>query len=789
MLTVVLVALGASSRSFGQTIPDLPLNFLQSQLQNLQSNTGGTAVQAGNTSTQKVARQVAIDPLEKARQDSIKAAQTQVAKASKELDDLRKSIYGYTIFNNKNPLFQENLRVATPKTYVIGPDDELIIDISGYNATTYKLTVTPDGYVAVGSMVGNVYVNGLTLEEAKERLRNRFARIYAGLNNNTSAIFVSLGNIRSIRVTLLGEVINPGTYSISSLSTVMNALYMAGGPSETGSFRDIQVIRNNKVISRLDIYDILTTGTRQSDIRLEDQDVIRIPTFQTRVTVQGRVKRPGLYEMLPTEKLDRCIQYAGGFGQDAYSARLKVFRNTDRERKILEVSKAKLGEFDLKDGDVVRIDTILTRYENMVRLVGAVYRPGQYSIEESPTLMQLLKNADGLRDEAFTARINIVRLNDDLTFSNLAVNLADVLNGKAQDISLKREDEVIIKSKQDLTQEFTVRIQGAVNYDPRTETGFYQYRKGMTIEDLILAAGGLQESASPFNVEVARRKRDATSAERSTQVTEILKFTIDKNLPLNEQANKFVLEPFDEVYIRFAPNYEAQQNVLVEGQVLMPGTYALKTRLDRISDVIQRANGLSDEAYADGATLFRKVKLTKKEIEARRKTITEISNDNADTEVKVDDVNEEKEEQIGINLAKALSQPGSEDDLILQEGDVIQIPKKLMTVRISGEVLYPTSTRYQSGHLLDYISAAGGYTGKSIRSRSFVRHANGTVERTRRFLCFNNYPKVKPGSEIVVPAKTKNDLTAFQIVQNIQGLLVGLTSISTLVISLIALRR
>lgn len=775
--------------SFGQGIPDLPINFIQSQLQGMQSIGNGAAVQSGNTATQRVNRQVNIDPIEKARQDSIRAMQTQLAKANKELEDLRKSIYGYSIFNNKNPLFQENLRIATPRNYILGPDDELIIDITGYNAQTYKLTVTPDGYVSVGNLVGNVYVSGLSLDEAKERLRNRLSRIYGGLSNSTSTLSVSLGNIRSIRITVLGEVINPGTYSLSSLSTVMNALYAAGGPNETGSFRDIQVVRNNKLVGKLDIYEILSTGTRQSDIRLEDQDVIRVPTIQTRVNVQGRVRRPGLYEVLPSEKLDRCIQYAGGFAQDAYTARLKVFRNTDRERRILEVSKTKFAEFDLKDGDVVRVDTILTRYENMVRIFGSVYRPGQYALEESPTLMQLLRNADGLREDAFTTRINILRLNEDQTLSNLSVNLADVINGKAQDITLKREDEVVIKSKQDLLQEYTVRIQGAVNYDTRTETGFFPYRKGMTIEDLILEAGGLQESASPFNVEVARRKRDVTSNERTTQVTEILKFTIDKNLPLNDQASKFALEPFDEVYIRFAPNYEAQQNVSVEGQVLLPGFYALKTRVDRISDLVQRAGGLSNEAYPEGATLFRKVKLTKKEIEARRKAIAEISNDNADTAVQVEDVDEEKEEQIGINLEKALSKPGSEDDLILQDGDLIQIPKKLMTVRVGGEVLYPTSTRYDSGNFLDYISAAGGFTSKSIRSRSFVRYANGTVERTRRFFVFNNYPKVKPGSEIVVPTKTKNDLTAFQVVQNIQGLLVGLTSISTLVISLIALRR
>lgn len=779
-----LLCLGMSSAAIAQTFPldQLPIFIPPTATNSNQFRLPASEDKSGGP------RKVVEDPVTKAQQDSLRKVQEAESKANKELQDFRKRIYGFTIFNSKNVIFQENLRVPTPKNYILGPDDELIIEVYGYSAETYRRNITPDGYISIGKLVGNIPVAGLTIEEAKERIKNRLSAIYSSMGTNTF-VSVSLGNIRSIRVTVLGEVVNPGTYSVSSLSTVMNALYQAGGPNETGSFRTIQVIRRNKVIGTLDIYEILTTGSRQNDIRLEDQDIIRIPVYQTRVEIQGRVKREGLYETLPDEKLDKVIFYAGGFAQDAYAARLKVFRSTDRERRILDVTKDKIPGFLLKDGDLIRVDTLLNRYENMVRLRGAVYRPGAYSLEDNASLLQLIKNADGLRDEAFTARINILRLNDDLTYSNISVNLADVINGKAQDVTLKREDEVIIKSKQELVQDYTVRILGAVNYDPKTETGFFAYRKGMTIEDLILLAGGLQESASPYRVEVARRKRDASSTERSSQIADLLQFTIDKNLKIDAGESKFLLEPFDEVYIRFAPNYESQQNVTVEGQVAFAGVYALKSRGDRLSDIISRTGGLNADAYLEGATLVRKVKLSTQEIEQRRKTVNEISDDTKDAVLKVEDVSDEKEEQIGINLEKALAKPGSDDDLILQEGDLVRVPKKLMTVRIGGEVLYPTSTRFESPRFLDYISAAGGYTGKSIRSRAYVIYANGSVERTRRFLVFNNYPKIKPGAEIIVPQKTKSDLTAMQVVQNVQGLLYGLTSITSLVVTFILLKK
>ncbi|MFN8356495.1 MAG: SLBB domain-containing protein [Spirosomataceae bacterium] len=744
----------------------------------------------GSTNDTKVSRQVVEDPLQKAQMDSIKRVQAAEAKANRELSEFRRKIFGYSIFNNKSLQWEPNYKIATPKNYILGPDDQLIIIISGYSAFQYTRTVTPDGFVSFDNMVGNVYVSGLTIEQATERLKDRLSRIYMGLSGSSPNTFISvtLGNIRTIRVTVLGDVINPGTYPIPSLATVMTALTQAGGPSEMGSFRNIELIRQNKVVTTLDLYDIITTGGSKNDIRLLDQDVIRVPTYKTRVELAGRVKKPGYYEALPAEHLNKIIEFAGGFAQDAYSARLKVYRTTDRERQILDVTNSQFGAFELKDGDLIRIDTVLTRYQNLVKVTGAVYRPGEFSLDQNQTLLTLIKNADGLRDDAFTSRINLIRLQPDLMLENVSVNLADIINGKTEDIKLKREDEVVIRSKFDIRQEQLVRIQGAVNLK-RSETGYFPYRENMTVEDLILLSGGLQESAFPQRIEVARRKRNTTDTERSNEIAELFEFGINKDLKLSAEASKFILQPFDQVIVRTAPNYEEQQYVTIEGQVKYPGLYPLKNRTERISDIIKRSGGISTEGYLAGAQLVRKVKLTKAEIAERNKSVAEISDDTKDAAIQAEAVDQEKEETVGIDFTEALNNPGSVEDVILQDGDIIRVPKQLSTVRINGEVLYPTSTRYQGGFLKDYISAAGGFTSRSIRSRVFVRYANGTLDRTRKFLVFNNYPKIQPGAEIFVPVRTKADTTPQQVLSTLQGLLVSLTSITSLIIGFSILKK
>ncbi len=749
---------------------------------NLQLGNRPSAIQGGDL---QGSRQVVEDPLQKAQMDSIKRVQAAETKSNRELTEFRKRIFGYTIFSNKNLQWEPSMKIATPKNYVLGPDDQLIISVSGYSSENYTKTITPDGFISFGGMVGNVYVAGLTFEQATERIKDRLKVIYSSSMNNIS---VSLGNIRTIRVTVLGEVINPGNYPLPSLATVMTALYQSGGPTENGSFRNVELIRQNKVVATLDLYDILTTGGSKSDMRLQDQDVVRIPTFKTRVDLVGQVKRPGIYEPLPTDRLSKILDFAGGFAQDAYTARLKVYRNTDRDRLIVDVTKDKFDSFELRNGDQIRVDTILARYQNIVRISGAVYRPGQFSLEESPTLLALLKNADGLRDDAFTGRVNMVRLQPDMMLENLSVNLADIINGKAEDIKLRREDEVMIKSKFDLKQDQLVRIQGAVNLK-KSETGYFSFRDNMTVEDLIVLSGGLQESAFPQRIEVARRKRNTTDTERSNEIAELFEFSISKDLKISPEASKFILQPFDQVIVRSAPNYEEQQYITIEGQIQYPGIYALKNRNERISEIIKRAGGVGSEGYLAGAQLIRKVKLTKAEIDERNKTVGEISDDTKDAAIQAEVVEEDKEETVGIDFVEVMNNPGSVEDIILQDGDIIRIPKQLQTVRINGEVLYPTSTRFQGSYLKDYISSAGGFTGRSVKSRTFVRYANGTVDRTRRVLFFNNYPKIQPGAEIFVPVRTKADTTPQQVLQSLQTLLFSLSSITGLVIGIVALRR
>ena len=749
---------------------------------NLQLGNRPSAIQGGDL---QGSRQVVEDPLQKAQMDSIKRVQAAETKSNRELTEFRKRIFGYTIFSNKTLQWEPSMKIATPKNYVLGPDDQLIISVSGYSSESYTKTITPDGFISFGGMVGNVYVAGLTFEQATERIKDRLKVIYSSSMNNIS---VSLGNIRTIRVTVLGEVINPGNYPLPSLATLMTALYQSGGPTENGSFRNVELIRQNKVVATLDLYDILTTGGSKSDIRLQDQDVVRIPTFKTRVDLVGQVKRPGIYEPLPTDRLSKILDFAGGFAQDAYTARLKVYRNTDRDRLIVDVTKDKFDSFELRNGDQIRVDTILARYQNIVRISGAVYRPGQFSLEESPTLLALLKNADGLRDDAFTGRVNMVRLQPDMMLENLSVNLADIINGKAEDIKLRREDEVMIKSKFDLKQDQLVRIQGSVNLK-KSETGYFSFRDNMTVEDLIVLSGGLQESAFPQRIEVARRKRNTTDTERSNEIAELFEFSISKDLKISPEASKFILQPFDQVIVRSAPNYEEQQYITIEGQIQYPGIYALKNRNERISEIIKRAGGVGSEGYLAGAQLIRKVKLTKAEIDERNKTVGEISDDTKDAAIQAEVVEEDKEETVGIDFVEVMNNPGSVEDIILQDGDIIRIPKQLQTVRINGEVLYPTSTRFQGSYLKDYISSAGGFTGRSVKSRTFVRYANGTVDRTRRVLFFNNYPKIQPGAEIFVPVRTKADTTPQQVLQSLQTLLFSLSSITGLVIGIVALRR
>lgn len=779
---------------------------------------------ASSSAANNSPRSIVQSGSEKAISDSIKSARNASIVAPRidsSTINLRRKLFGFNIFNNPNISFETSLKIPTPKNYTLGTDDELIIDINGFSEEHYNLPITSEGFVRIPK-VGNVFVSGITIEEAKKRIVDRLSKIYVGLKSyngaapNTTAT-VSLGSIRTIRVTLLGEVVAPGSYSMSSLSRVMNALYLSGGPNENGTFRDVRVIRDKRLIAQVDLYDLLTTGNLRQNVTLQDQDIIQVGAYKSRIEVTGRIRKPAIFENLPNESLEKIIsEYGNGFAPDAYRQVVKIQRFTDKDLKLIDLNFELLSSFYPKNGDVITIEQILTdRTENAVTLNGSVFRAGRYSVSDNQTLTKLIKRAEGFKQDAFLSRISIVRLQDDLTKENISVNYNDILSGKTSDIVLKREDVVTVYSGLDLLENYTVRIQGEINVKGgapivaatpessstgvgdtptgttvETPTGTFPYVKNMTVEDLIQKAGGLKESAATGRVEVIRRKKNIGMDDPSkitSTIGEKYNFPINGNLTLNENSSKFILEPFDEVFVRSSPNYEKQQFISVEGQVIFPGVYALERKDEKISDILKRVGGLNAQAYPNGATLVRKFKISKQEADRKRKQFSDLSDNSTDASVKIEEVKEESEESIGIDLVRALDNPESTANMLLQDGDIIRVPKEPQTVRMQGEVLYPTSTRYLAGMpFKHYISESGGFTDLSARKRSYIVYANGSVDRTRKLLgLFNVYPKVEPGSEIVVPRLNIRQGASQQVIQTIATV----TGVITSTVGLLALIR
>ncbi|HEV7347263.1 SLBB domain-containing protein [Telluribacter sp.] len=733
-----------------------------------------------------------------ANQDLINAENEAEAKETERLTaeeqrkvELRRRIFGYSIFANKTFEPNPNLNIATPRDYTIGPDDVLDIYIYGYAQVSYENTlVNRDGYITL-PRAGSIYVNGKTIEEVRKILIDKLSTFIPGLLGSggraQSTLMVTLGRVRSINVFVTGEVINPGSYTLTSLSSAFNALYLAGGPNEIGTFRDVRVVRNGKVASRMDLYDLLMNGTTKGDIRLQDNDNIIVGVYKERVDLKGEVKRPGLFEVLPEENLSTVLEYAGGFSDYAYTEKVSIRRPTSRERRIIEVREPGFASFDLKNGDEIEVQVILDRFENLVSIQGSVMRPGEFSIDGSPTLKKLIENADGLREDAFTGRGNIIRTNEDLSVVNISFNVADIINGTAEDIELKRLDVVNITSKFDLAEPAYVHIQGEVNTPDTGEgDGVYPYMANMTLEDVILKAGGFKEAAKASQVEVVRRKRDINILAADAQISETHTFDVSRDLNLRKDGKEFFLQPYDEIIVRRAPNYREQEFVSIEGEILNPGYYGITSKNEKISDVIKRSGGLTDLAYPDGATLVRMVVITQSEAQQKTETLNNLANDVKKGSFDVQ-VQERSEQLIGINLEKILRNPGSNEDLIIQEGDIIRVPKRLETVLVQGELLYPTTVKYTRGmSFLDYVSQAGGFTRKSLKRSAYVKYPNGSIDRTRKFLAFNVYPKVEPGSEIYVPIKSGAEITAQQALQ--QG--VSITStLFTLILSVLAFRN
>ena len=801
-----IVVIGQTQMPNNQTPVNPPATSKKNKTEKQATNNRTNAINRTPTNEITNNRDITIAP---ADEQAIQAEEKNRLKLEAEMAEdeakakIIKRTFGSSVFSNTKFDPTANVNVATPNNYVLGPGDKLNLDIYGYSQATQTATVNTDGFIVL-QRAGIVNVAGLNIEEAEKKIKNALSKVYLGLNSGNgypanTFLKISLIGYRSIKIKITGEVIAPGTYTVTSFTSMLNALYACGGPNDIGTYREIKLIRNNRVVSTLDLYDVITKGYSKGDMLLKEQDNIQVGPYISRVAVEGNMKRTGLFEILPHENLNVVLNYAGGFDQYAYSDRIKIYRNTPTERKILDIKSDEFNKTAIHSGDSLVIGKILDRFENLVSINGAVFRPGEYSLDNNKTLSSLIKSAEGLKEESLQGRINIIRTNEDLSIQNISVNLADINAGRVSDVVLKRLDEVFVPSIFELTETSFVKIQGAINNPLAVDGVQVPFVKNMTIQDLIVKVGGLTEAASLSKVEVVRRKRNVDPKQMDAQISEIIEFEIQPDLVIENKKETFYLLPFDEVFIRTSPNYEKQNFVTLKGEVIFPGKYGIKYKDEKISDLINRAGGLSPQSYIKGATLVRKTLLSDYEKNQRDEVLTNL---NLNTKIKAattkapeeteEILTEEEEaldnqivESVGIDLEKILKNPGSAEDLILQDGDVVNIPKRLQTIRIEGEVLYPTTVKYMPGlNFLDYISRSGGFTKKSARGRAFIIYPNGSVDRTRKFLFVRIHPKVEPGSEIVIPGKTEN--TAAQIAQ-MTGIITSMSLTITTVVSILAI--
>ena len=657
------------------------------------------------------------------------------------------NIFGHNIFNSRELTFEPSENLATPQNYRLGPGDEVIIDIWGASEDHLRQVISPEGSIMI-SQLGPVYLNGLTINDAADHIRNSFSQKYAGVNDSETDIQVTLGQVRTIQVNLMGELTTPGTYQLSPFSTVFHALYRAGGINDIGSMRNIQVLRNGKKITGVDIYDYLFEGKTNGNIRLQEGDVIIVPPYGNLVSVDGNVKRPMYYEVKPGETVQDVINYAGGFTADAYSEMIRLSRQAGFENELFNVPNGEFSAYTLQDGDVISIGTILDRYANRVEVKGAVYRPGTFAINNNlKTLSQLISMADGLMDDAYTKRALLYREGDNLQLEVISLNLDDILAGTAPDIDLKRNDLIVISSMHELKERGELTINGMV-----ARPGNYAYAENSTVEDLIFQAGGLLEGASTARVDISRRISDPESTTQTQQLAKIYTISIENGLVVGKDKG-FKLKPFDVVQVRTSPGYSSQKTVSINGEVLFAGQYTLEKRNERISDVVRRAGGVLEDAYIKGAHMTRV--LSEDEYIARQEALKlAMANNNGaqGDSISMNKIEVSHSYNVGIDLQKALANPGSTFDIVLQPGDSIYIPEQQSTVKISGDVMFPNTVVYEPGKKLKhYINQAGGYGHRAKKGKAFIVYLNGTVAVAK------NSTQIEPGSHIIVPSRPDKD--------------------------------
>jgi len=720
--------------------------------------------------------------------------------------ELESDVYGYEIFRGNTFLsFQSNLNIPTPSDYILGPGDKLFIDIYGQSENYYQAEVSPDGDLILENF-GAINVSGMTVEKANIRLVNKLKKVYTGLSSKKTFVNISVGIPRAVRVNIVGEVNLPGTYNFSAFNTVYNAIYVAGGITENATLRNVKLFRNNKLINTIDVYNFLNKGDQSSNVRLENNDLIVVGPYTNRVSIFGGVKTPGKFEIKNGETLADLINYAGGFSEDSYSKSLRITRVFDDQYKIVDVNSDQFEFFQLKSGDKIEIDKVIEKYENRLILKGSVYRPGIFALTEGMTVKDLIEKGEGLKPDTYMERSFITRTNEDFSTTNISFDLKKQLNSSEDPIILNKDDVLNILSINDLKDDNYIEISGEIS-----KPGIYPYSNNLTLNDLILLAGGLRKNATLASIEVSRANKSDEN-----QTAQIFNLSLSD---LKSESN-FDLEPFDNVIIRKNPEIDIKRFARIEGEVKYPGEYAISSKKERISDLINRSGGPNEYAYYKGATLIRKTELAEESslIENEIKDLTRLkekiltnlnltesekllvsridsdieklnkensNNQDFSSFVKKERISEivkrnamdgdiplAKSESIGINLDQILKNPGLKSDLLIEDGDIIIIPKKLETVRLRGELLYPTTVRHSpSRGLKYYINSAGGFDLKAKRSSTYVVYANGDVARTKKFLFFNLYPKAEPGCEVIVPKKSeKNPLAVSQILNFTTGL-------------------
>ena len=681
-------------------------------------------------------------------------------------------IYGHDFFRGRALTFEPNENAATPQDYRLGPGDQLVIDIWGYSEGSYTQTISPDGRIYI-SQIGPIQLSGLTIKAASEKIRKALISKYSSIGGNkpNTSVSVTLGHIRTIQVNVMGEVETAGTYRLSSFSTVFHALYRAGGVTSRGSLRAIKVMRAGEQVASVDIYEYLMEGKTETDITLQEGDVIIVPTYVNVVTVSGNVKRPMSYEMLGGETLATLLDYAGGFTSDAYKDDFRLIRQSGMERQIFNVKSSQIQNFKLNDGDYVTIGANMDRFANKVEIRGYVFRPGMFELgKEIATVRQLVEAAGGLKEDAFTGRAVLMREKEDLSLETVSFDLLGVLSGRADDILLRKNDIVSISGIYELNDRGTLTINGYV-----ANPGVFPYSDNTTVEDLILLAGGLLDGASTVRVDVARRVVDPASLEPLNEIGETYSFPLKDGLMV-DGGERFTLEPYDVVSVRKSPAYRPQSFVRIEGEVAFPGQYVLLKEGERASELIKRAGGLTGQAFLRGGTLTRT--LSQEEANVQNTIRQMVNSESARDTLNVTLLRKGDLFSVGVELDKAMARPGSEYDPILREGDRIFIPEQLTTVRISGNVLYPNAVTYVPGKPVSYyISAAGGYGFRAQRSKTYIIYLNGNIS-----VVGVGGAKVEPGCEIIVPERPERKGMSTSEVLSIGT---STASLATMVISVI----